>query len=75
MSQPNLESSVPPTVLKKEPQMTVYTVMLIISLLALIFACLFLYLEISEYGGFGAVKGRLAAVTPTVVDFARDWLV
>ena len=74
MSQPSLESVSPPTVLKKEPQMTVYTVMLIISLIALILACLFLYLEINEYGGFGAVKGRIAAVTPSVVDFTRNWL-
>ena len=74
MSQPNLESNVPPTVLKKEPQMTVYTVMLIISLLALLLACVFLYLEISEYGGFGAVKGRLAVVTPKVIDLAGSWL-
>ena len=75
MSQPSLESVSPaPSVLKKEPQMTVYTVMLVISLVSLLLACLFLYLEIREYGGFGAAKGRIAAAVPTVVDFAGNWL-
>ena len=41
----------------------VYTVMLILSLLALLIACLCLWLEIGEYGGLGAVKGPQASVT------------
>jgi len=49
-------------VLSKKPQLNIYTVLLIIALVALLTACLFLYLEIREYGGFGAVKGRVAAV-------------
>ena len=72
MSQPNLESVSAPTVLKKQPQMTVYTVMLIVSLIALMLACLFLFLEIREYGGFGAVKGPIASVTLPVMDFAKQ---
>jgi hypothetical protein len=28
-----------------------------------VLGCVFLWLEISEYGGFGAVKGRVGAVT------------
>lgn len=63
MSQPNLPSASAPTVLKKQPQLTVYTVMLIVSLISLMFACLFLYLEMREYGGFGAAKGPLASIT------------
>ena len=62
MSQPNLPSASPPTVLKKQPQLTVYTVMLIVSLISLMLACLFLYLEMHEYGGFGAEKGPLASI-------------
>jgi uncharacterized BrkB/YihY/UPF0761 family membrane protein len=46
MSQPNLESASIPTVLAKKPQLNVYTVMLIVALLSLIFACVFLWLEI-----------------------------
>ena len=71
MSQPNLESVSAPTVLVKKPQMNVYTVMLIVALLSLIFACLFLWLEINEYGGWGAVKGRVGAVTQPVFDVAQ----
>ncbi len=75
MSQPNLESVSAPTVLKKQPQMTVYTVMLIIALISLMMACLFLYLEIREYGGFGAVKGRIAAATYPALELAKGYWV
>ncbi len=62
MSQPNLESVRAPSILAKKPQMNVYMVMLIIALLSLLFACLFLYLEIREYGGWGAEKGKVSAM-------------
>ena len=76
MSQPDLESvSTPPSVLAKKPQMTVYTVMLIVALLSLMLACLFLYLEIREYGGFGAVKGRITMGVSSAADFARSFWV
>ena len=73
MSQPDLESVSAPSVLAKKPQMTVYTVMLIVALLSLMLACLFLYLEIREYGGWGAYKGMTVSLTQPVVDFAR-WI-
>ena len=72
MSQPNLESVSPPSVVAKKPQLNVYTVMLIVALLSLMLACLFLWLEISEYGGWGAYRGRIMSVTRPVVDFARS---
>ena len=76
MSQPSLESVSPaPSVLKKQPQMTVYTVMLIVALLSLMLACLFLYLEINEYGGFGSVKGRIGAITHPVLDGPQQFYV
>ena len=71
MSQPDLESVSAPSVLVKKPQLNVYTVMLIVALLSLMLACLFLWLEISEYGGWGSYKGSVGAVTQPVVDFAR----
>jgi hypothetical protein len=37
--------------------------MLLISLIALILAMLFFYLEIRSYGGFGAFRGPTAAVS------------
>ena len=62
MSQPSLESVSVPSVIKKKPVLDVYTVMLIVALVCLLMGCLFLYLEINEYGGFGAVKGPVAMI-------------
>jgi hypothetical protein len=41
-------------------RMTIYLALLIISLVAMLVACLFLFLEIRRFGGFGAVQGRVA---------------
>ncbi len=62
MSQPNLESASIPSVINKKPVLDVYTVMLIVALVSLLMACLFLWLEIGEYGGYGAIKGPLAMI-------------
>ncbi len=63
MSQPSFESaSVVPSVINKKPVLDVYTVMLIVALVSLLMGCLFLYLEIKEYGGFGAIKGPIAMI-------------
>ena len=35
----------------QKPRSNVYTVMLVLALLAIIIGCVFLYLEIQEYGG------------------------
>jgi hypothetical protein len=43
-----------------KPKMTIYYALLIIALCAMLVACLFLYLEIKRFGGFGAVKGRVS---------------
>jgi len=40
-------------VIVQKPKTNIYTVMLMISLVAMLMACLFLYLEIGQYGGFG----------------------
>jgi hypothetical protein len=70
MSQPSFESTSAPTVLKKKSPLTIYTVLLIISLAALMLGCLFLWLEINEYGGFGAIKGPIGALSrPATSDF------
>jgi len=68
MSQPDLESANMPSVINKKPQLNVYTVMLIVALVSLLLACLFLYLEILEYGGFGAAWGRVASLSHPVAD-------
>jgi hypothetical protein len=63
MSQPSFESVSSPTVLKKKSALNIYTVLLIIALVSLLLGCVFLWLEISEYGGFGAYKARVGALT------------
>ena len=71
MSQPDLESVSAPSVLKKKPQLNVYTVMLIVALLSLIIACIFLWLEIRAYGGWGAIKGPITSVPRSAADFPQ----
>ena len=43
-------------------RMTIYVVLLILSLVAILVGCLFLYLEIRAQGGFGTVQGQLSAI-------------
>ena len=62
MSQPSLESASAPSVINKKGVLDVYTVMLIVALVSLLMGCLFLWLEIGEYGGFGNVKGPVAMI-------------
>jgi hypothetical protein len=46
-----------------KPRMTIYYALLIIALCAMLTACLFMYLEIRRFGGFGAVKGTIKAAS------------
>ncbi len=65
MSQPSFESASPaPTVLTKKSAWNIYTALLLISLVALMMAALFFYLEIRQYGGFGNVKGPTSMSAP-----------
>ena len=64
MSQPSFESASAPTVLTRKSAWNIYTVLLLIAFVALLMAMLFLYLEIREYGGWGAVKGPVAMTAP-----------
>ena len=41
-----------------KPKMTIYFALLIIALVAMLIACLIMFLEIKRFGGFGAVKGN-----------------
>ncbi|MEX2318077.1 MAG: hypothetical protein WD669_13045 [Pirellulales bacterium] len=43
-------------------RMTIYFALLIISLIAMLVACLFMFLEIRRFGGFGTIRGKAAAV-------------
>ena len=63
MSQPDLSSANPPAgVLGQKQSISIFTIMLIVALVAMLFGCLFLFLEIGEYGGFGAVSGRVSSL-------------
>ena len=59
--QPELMAPPPIRMGAPKAKMTVYLALLIISLIALLLACLFMYLEIRRFGGFGAVKGKVSA--------------
>jgi hypothetical protein len=54
----------PPTirVVAPKPRMTVYYALLIIAFLAMLTACIFLYMVIRTFGGFGAVQGRVTSL-------------
>ncbi len=56
ITQPTLRVAAP------KPKMTIYYALLIIALCAMLTACLFLYLEVRRFGGFGAVQGGIAAL-------------
>ena len=45
-----------------KPKMNVYFTMLILSLVCMLLACLFMYLEVRRFGGFGTVPQRIASV-------------
>ena len=68
----NQEVIAPPTlrVVTPKPRMTIYYTLLIIALVAMVTACIFLYMVIRTFGGFGAVQGRVTAIdrpAPTLV--------
>ncbi len=59
-----IDITAPPTlrVAAPKPKMTIYYALLIIALCAMLTACLFMYLEIKRFGGFGTVPGRVSSV-------------
>lgn len=54
----------PPMIRTAAPRarMTIYFALLIISLVALLIACLFMYLEVRRFGGFKVVPGKLSTL-------------
>jgi hypothetical protein len=76
MAQPDFVATPAIRVVAPKPRMTIYSALLIIALIAMLVACLFLYLEIRRHGGFGSVQGRVSSVdraTPTVAaEMNRD---
>jgi hypothetical protein len=62
MAQGDLGPSPTFRVVAPKPKMTVYFALLIVALLAMLTACLFLYMEVRRFGGFGTVKGKISVV-------------
>ena len=54
----------PRLVMAPKAKLTIYVVMLILSLAAILTGCLFLYLEIRGQGGFGTIRGSLSSTQP-----------
>jgi hypothetical protein len=62
MAQPEFVMSAPVGVSGRKPKTSIYTMSLVISLIALLIGCLTLWLEIKQLEGtFGGVKGSLSA--------------
>jgi hypothetical protein len=73
MSQPDLESVSVPSVIQKKPQLNIYTMLLVMALVALIMACVFLLIELSYYEF--AWQGIQAALSPALAEHGDSWLV
>jgi hypothetical protein len=62
MADPELMPQPTLRVVTPKPKMTIYYTLLIIALGAMVTACIFLYMVIRTFGGFGAVQGRVASL-------------
>jgi len=61
MAESEFMMSPPVGVAGRKPKTSIYTMLLVISLIALLFGCLMLWLEIKQLEGtFGGVKGRIS---------------
>lgn len=59
--QPDIMAPPPIRMAAPRAKMTIYFALLIISFMAMLIACLFLYLEIRRFGGFKVVPGKVSA--------------
>jgi hypothetical protein len=77
MAQPEFVMSGPVAAAGRKPKTSIYTMLLVVSLVALLFGCLMLWLEIKQLEGtFGGVKGSLtstaAPINAWVINFDVD---
>jgi hypothetical protein len=57
----------------RKPKTSIYTLLLLIALVALLTGCLFLWLEIKRFGGFGTIRGTAQAATaPADTQFVQQ---
>ena len=64
MAQPDFIAPLPMRPVAPKPKMTIYYALLIIALVAMLIACLLMWLEIRRFGGFGTVSGTASATEP-----------
>jgi hypothetical protein len=62
MADPELIPQPTLRVVAPKPRMTIYYALLIIALVAMLTACIFLYMVVRTFGGFGAVQGRVSSL-------------
>lgn len=57
----------------RKPKTSIYTLLLVIALVALLAGCLFLFLEIKRFGGFGTIRGTVQIQTaPADIQLAQQ---
>jgi hypothetical protein len=57
----------------RKPKTSIYTLLLLIALVALLTGCLFLWLEIKRFGGFGTIRGTVQIETaPADTQFVQQ---
>jgi hypothetical protein len=64
VSQPSLSPPGPILGSGRKPKTSIYILLLIVALVALLIGCILLLLEVKRNGGFGTVRGRISAVLP-----------
>ena len=64
MSQAGLSPTGPILGPGRKPKTSIYILLLIVALVALLIGCILLLLEVKRNGGFGTVRGRISAVLP-----------
>jgi hypothetical protein len=64
VSQPGLSPTGPVLGPGRKPKTSIYILLLIVALVALLIGCILLLLEVKRNGGFGTVRGRISAVLP-----------
>ena len=75
MSQLDSKSANPRGVVVQKPASNIYTVLLILALLALVVGCVLLYLEIQALGGFkGSQASAMGVSTPVWASDIREIL-
>jgi len=57
----------------RKPKTSIYTLLLLIALVALLTGCLFLWLEIKRFGGFGAIHGTVQTTTAPADVLLVQW--